>query len=329
MIENCELIIENYSVKKIKNIFLLIFILIIIFWGYKFFSREKRIFSLKENYSRQIFLNDNGLFYSLTTQQKTVGDFLAENKINISEYDQIIPEKNSSLVSGENIFIRRAVKIKIEVDGKTIENYSLAKNVRAVLIENKIEIGRLDKSEPDFNSPLTSNLKIILTRINVEEKIIPEDIPFKIISKDDPKLSWREKKVSQVGVKGILEVKYKITYKNGKEISRVVLEKNRTKEPIDEINVQGTYMELGKAKRGQASFYAKSWGELNASRDIPRGGYAKITNMLNGKSTVVQINDYGPQSPQRIIDLSYAAFSKIASPGQGIANSVKVEQILN
>jgi rare lipoprotein A len=108
-----------------------------------------------------------------------------------------------------------------------------------------------------------------------------------------------------------------------------VLEKNRTKEPLEQIETQGTYMKLGKAKRGEASHYASSWGNLNASRDIPRGGYAKVTNMENGKSTVVKINDYGPQSPSRIIDLSYVAFTQIASSGQGIAHNVKVEEILN
>lgn len=312
-----------------KKYFYLFLIILLTFFTYKFFTREKRIFALDENYAKQIILNDNGFFYTLNTQQKTVGDFLVENKIEVSEYDLLIPDKNSTLVSGKNISIRRAVKVQIEVDGETVENYSLAQNVRQVILENKIEIGRLDKAEPDFDSPLTNNQKIVLTRINVEEKIIPEDIPFKIVSRNDSKLGWREKKIEQKGEKGILEVLYKITYKNGKEVSRVVLEKNRTKEPINEISVQGTYMQLGKAKRGDASHYASSWGELNASRDIPRGGYAKVTNLDNGKSVIVKINDYGPISKERVIDLSYASFVKIASAGQGIAHNVKVEEILN
>jgi len=312
----------------LKKISLILFLFIFIFLGYKIFTREKRVFSLDENYAKQIILNDNGFFYTLTTNQKTVGEFLTENKINIAEYDQIFPEKNARLVSGENIFIRRAVKIKIEVDGKTIENYSLAQNIREAITENKIEIGRLDKAEPDFNSPLTTNLKIVLTRINVEEKIIPEDIPFKVVSKNDPKLGWREKKIEQRGEKGILEVLYKITYKNNKEISRVVLSKNIAKEPVNEINVQGTFMDLGKANKGQGTWYAFKGGLYAASTTIPRGGFAKVTNLANGKSVVVEINDYGPQGKGRIIDLDKVAFTKIASIGAGVIG-VKVEQILN
>ncbi len=310
------------------KIFLFFVLIIISFFIVRSFFINKRIFSLDENYSKQIILNDNGLIYTLNTTQKTVENFLAENKIDLGEHDRILPAKNSALVSGENIFIRRAAKIKIEVDGKTLENYSLARNVREVITENGITIGRLDKAQPDFNSLPTDNLKIILTRINVEEKIIPEDIPFKIVSKTDSKLSWREKKVEQKGEKGILEVLYKITYKNGKEISRVVLSKNITKEPVNEVSVQGTYMKLGKANKGQGTWYAWKGGLFAASTTIPKGSFVKVTNLANGKSVVVEINDYGPQGKGRIIDLDKVAFAKIASLGAGVIG-VKVETILN
>jgi rare lipoprotein A len=46
----------------------------------------------------------------------------------------------------------------------------------------------------------------------------------------------------------------------------------------------------------------------------------KVTNQSNGKSVVLKINDDGPHYGSRIIDLSEAAFSRIASRGQGLAN---------
>jgi len=312
--------------KKKLTIYLIILLGI---FSYYFFFHEKKVFSLDENYRKQIILNDNGFFYTLNTNQKTVGKFLEENEIEIFKNDQIIPDKDSFLISGESIFIRRAMEILIKVDGEIIENYTIASNIREVISENNITLSRLDKINPDLDFLPSNNLKIIITRINVEEKIIPEDIPFKIVSKEDSKLGWQEKKVSQKGEKGVLEINYKITYKDGKEISRIALSKEITKDPVNEINVQGTYMKLGKSDKGQASHYASSWGELNASRDLPRGSYAKVTNMNNGKSTIVKINDYGPQTIKRIIDLSYRAFTEIASSGQGIIDRVKVEQILN
>jgi rare lipoprotein A (peptidoglycan hydrolase) len=123
-------------------------------------------------------------------------------------------------------------------------------------------------------------------------------------------MSWREKKITTPGEKGIREVKYKITWKDGKEISRVVLEKTVIKEPVTQIETQGTYMKLGKAQKGQGTWYAYQGGMYAASLSIPRGGYAKVTNTANGKSIVVQINDSGPYGKGRIIDLDKVALKK-------------------
>ena len=253
---------------------------------------------------------------------------MKEKNISLRPEDNIIPSKEEKIYPNFNIKIQRAVKIRIEADGKTIENYTLAQNVREAILENNLEIGRLDQISPDENIKPSENLVIKLTRINVEEKIISEDIDFKTTVKSDNKLGWREKKTEQAGEKGSREVKYKITYKNNKEISRVVLEKNITKEPVPEIVVQGTYMELGKANRGQGTWYAFKGGLFAASTSLPRGAYAKVTNLANNKTVVVQINDYGPQGKGRIIDLDKVAFAKIASIGAGVIG-VKVEEVLN
>jgi rare lipoprotein A len=42
-------------------------------------------------------------------------------------------------------------------------------------------------------------------------------------------------------------------------------------------------------------------------------------NQTNGKSVVVRVNDRGPYIAGRDLDLSYGAFSTIASPSQGVA----------
>ncbi len=316
--------------KSQKRRILSIFIVLLGLYGifYFFLKTPNRVLDV-ENSQKIISLNDNSLFFESSTSTNSVSEFLKDENITLGEHDQIIPQLNARIFSGSKIEIRRAAKIKIEVDGKEIETYALGKNISEALKENNIILTRLDKTEPRLSYPVENNSTIIVTRINVEEKIEKEDLDFKTIAKSDSKLGWREKKIEQKGEKGVEEILYKITYKNGKEISRVVLEKKITQDPVPQIEIQGTYMKFGKAQRGHASFYASSWGELNASRSISRGGYAKVTNLDNGKSTIVKINDYGPQSPERIIDLSYNSFKKIANLGQGIAHNIKVEEILN
>lgn len=310
-----------------KFIKLLLFACIIfIFWKLFFYSPKREL--LFDNFPKTINLSDNGLKLRINTHAQTVDNFLSEQKIAFSEHDEIMPDRSSTLLSGENIRIRRALKFKLLVDGKTLENYTLANDIITVLNENNVTLGRLDKTTPDSNALLENNLTIVVTRINVEEKVISEDIPYKVTTKLDSKLGWREKKTEIEGENGIREVKYKITYRDGKEITRVALEKNITKDPVTEIETQGTFVKTGNTKTGQGTWYSFQGGLFAASTTIPRGSYARVTNTANGKSVIVQINDYGPQGKGRIIDLDKVAFQKIASIGAGVIG-VKVEEVLN
>ena len=44
-----------------------------------------------------------------------------------------------------------------------------------------------------------------------------------------------------------------------------------------------------------------------AHRELPLGTWVKVTNLRNGRSLMVRVNDRGPVPEDRIIDLSYGA----------------------
>ena len=317
--------------KKNKNTQKLLFILAVFFFciNFSFANAKENDFDF-EKVSKRVVLQDEGMKFEVSSVAQTVQEFLEELKITLKANDIVFPVKNEKIFSGTQIIIVRAKKIIIKEGGKTDEIYTLQRTVeQAIWEDKKIELGQDDITVPARNSLVKEGMKITVTHVLIREEMKNIDIDFKTVSNEDDKLGWRIKKVTQKGEVGIKEVKYKVVYNDGKEISRKVLESNVIKEPINEIVTQGTYVKVGKASRGDASYYASGWGALNASRSIPRGGYAKVTNIDNGKSVIVKINDYGPQSPQRIIDLDYVSFSKIADLGQGIAHNVKVEQVLN
>jgi rare lipoprotein A len=57
---------------------------------------------------------------------------------------------------------------------------------------------------------------------------------------------------------------------------------------------------------------------------LPFNSRVRVTNVANGKSVVVRINDRGPFKPGRVIDLSYAAAGEIEMRARGLVR-VKVE----
>jgi rare lipoprotein A len=60
---------------------------------------------------------------------------------------------------------------------------------------------------------------------------------------------------------------------------------------------------------------------------LPIPSYARVTNLANGRSVVVRINDRGPFHAERLIDLSYAAAHRLGYVTAGSAK-VEVEAIL-
>ncbi|HET6553447.1 MAG TPA: septal ring lytic transglycosylase RlpA family protein [Dyella sp.] len=81
----------------------------------------------------------------------------------------------------------------------------------------------------------------------------------------------------------------------------------------------------GYVERGIASFYGNKFHGYKTSsledydmyqftaahKTLPLPSYARVTNLENGKSVIVRINDRGPFHENRLIDLSYAAAVKI------------------
>ncbi|MCM8557721.1 septal ring lytic transglycosylase RlpA family protein [Sphingomicrobium sediminis] len=83
----------------------------------------------------------------------------------------------------------------------------------------------------------------------------------------------------------------------------------------------------------EASYYgARFAGRLTASgetfdpeqptaahRTLPFGTMVEVTNLANGKTVIVKINDRGPFHDDRDIDLSRSAFEQIADKSRGTA----------
>lgn len=105
-------------------------------------------------------------------------------------------------------------------------------------------------------------------------------------------------------------------------------------------NINNDPKYIGFTESGKASYYAMKFqfrktangerfsqmAKTAAHKKLPFGSKVKVTNVKNGKSVTVRINDRGPFVKGRIIDLSRAAFKKIGNLNSGILD-VKIEVI--
>jgi rare lipoprotein A len=91
---------------------------------------------------------------------------------------------------------------------------------------------------------------------------------------------------------------------------------------------------------GIASWYGDAFhGRLTANGEVydmeaisaahptlPIPSYARVTNLKNGRSIIVRVNDRGPYHTNRLIDLSYKAAHLLEFRGRGLAR-VRVEYV--
>ena len=92
--------------------------------------------------------------------------------------------------------------------------------------------------------------------------------------------------------------------------------------------------------RGVASWYGRRYhgqrtsigevydmyGMSAAHPTLPLPSYARVTNLSNGRSVIVRVNDRGPFLNNRLIDLSYAAAYRLGYVDRG---SATVEVLVN
>ncbi len=113
-------------------------------------------------------------------------------------------------------------------------------------------------------------------------------------------------------------------------------------EPLAQFGNRSPYTVLGRTytvlptsrgylERGTASWYGEKFdGRLTSSHDLydmyaftaahktlPLPTYARVTNLDNGKSVIVKVNDRGPFHEDRILDLSYVAALKLGIVANG------------
>jgi rare lipoprotein A len=116
-----------------------------------------------------------------------------------------------------------------------------------------------------------------------------------------------------------------------------------SKEPAKESAQKSKKPQLdrsGKPRTGKASYYHDKFAgrkmadgtpmnpdaNIAASKTLPLGTKAEVTNLTNGKSEVVEIRDRGPYVDGRIVDVSPKVAEKLGLKEDGVA-PVRVQPI--
>ena len=147
-------------------------------------------------------LLSSGYEMNVVTTSTKVEDILKENHIIVFDGESVTPDVKSDLSDNSTITIKKG------------ENITIAQ-------------------EQEFSPE-----EILKSYQSVIEKIVTEqvEIPFKTTTKEVANGSQNtQNQVVQAGVNGVKEIRYRVRYQNGNQISKDVISEKVIKEPVDKI----------------------------------------------------------------------------------------------
>jgi rare lipoprotein A len=176
--------------------------------------------------------------------------------------------------------------------------------------------GQVD-TQPKGGTALRSHQTVRVTTVRRVRRTEVQAVPFQTLIHYSRDVAPGQVSVEQAGAAGQARRTYLITFRNGVRASTKLVAETILVKPVDRIEVRGAA--ASGAEVGDATWYGCE-GMHAAHKTLPFGTLVTVTNLDNGATVAVTINDRGPYADGRIIDLCDGAFAQIAPLGQGVAH---------
>lgn len=181
----------------------------------------------------------------------TVTGVLADAGVVLNPRDHVEPGPAERVKDGATLMVRRAVPLTIAADGRILETLSAQLTPEAVVLEAGVELGPEDRIEPAAGftegGPPLPDEAIRVVRVRKEYETRLWRIPRRVYRREDENLAIGISRVVEKGQDGTEEVVFCTTFEDGKQVSRMIVERRVVTEPIAETLVVGS---SGQISRG-------------------------------------------------------------------------------
>jgi resuscitation-promoting factor RpfB len=250
----------------------------------------------------------------------TVDEVIDELKLRQSIADFVGAPGSERVTPGMVLVFRNAVGIAVVHDGITQRVITNAASIGQVLGELGVTLGGQDQVLPSVALVPRAGMVVTVIRIGTRIETTIQKVPYPTIRKSNPFLERGQSAVMRGGRAGLARVRASVTYKDGRVVSRKPLASQVVVAPVPRI----VWVGIGPrcictrgTSTGEGTWYRHP-GLTAASPWLAFGTVVRVTDLENGRTVTVTINDRGPTGPGRIIDLSDSAFAHIASLGEGV-----------
>lgn len=265
----------------------------------------------------------NGNATSYITYKNTVNEALKDKEIALGAKDKISVSLDAKIKDKDTIAIKRAVNIKVAVDGKTLDILTPDDDISTVLTTQGITLNSEDRVEPAKYTKLSEGLNVSVVRVENKTLSVSTPLDFNTVVKTDSGMANTKKKVTQEGTAGEKETKYNVVYENGVEISRTLLSEAVVKNPVNKVVVQGTYPLMPVSRGGDPMPYSRVftaratayWAVRGVGKTYTASGRLAVRNP-DGYSTIAVDPSIIPYGTKLFVE-GYG-FAIAADAGTGI-----------
>lgn len=308
------------------------------------------------NYGRRVVVTIDGKKVVRWTTAKNVAEVLAQLNQSDPDNLVSVSRSLDISRAGLSFSMQTAKDVTVTIGGKT-QKITAVGTVADALKAVKVEVDSSDAVNPGLGTPLSDGMKITLTMVDQKSQKRRVAVPFSTKKVEDSSLSKGEIKVITKGVNGINEETWTVVFKDGKKVSEKKVSSKVVNAPVTQVVKVGTKTASSSSPSTRSSSashrstasqssdpvtsgttcLASTYGEGDgtaggptasgetfdpsaftaASKTLPLGSTIRVTNVSNGRTVTVRINDRGPYVGGRCLDLSTAAMNAIA-PGQGL-----------
>jgi rare lipoprotein A len=144
--------------------------------------------------------------------------------------------------------------------------------------------------------------------------------PSSLVTNKSELLTTDQRPAEENRTASVVRIKHVAAHKEATELQ---MAKAEDKAQGSSFGVASFYSEGAKTANGEKF---DPGGLTAASPNLPFGTRLRVTNVSNGRSVVVRVNDRGPFVPGRVVDVSYSAAETLGMVGRGTAK-VKLDVV--
>ena len=239
----------------------------------------------------------------------TVQQALDKAGVKLGTEDAIDTPLDTVIKGDMAVKITRAKKIQIKAKAGDKTVMLATGTVKDALDKSGLTYDTEDEISPSLETKISDGMTIKLVRLNTKVHTRTVKIAFQTIQKKSNRVERGTTDVSQKGQEGVRTIKEKVVYKDGKEVKRVEISNEVTKQPVNKIVLIGTGPPMNPAIKGlpetptskmiirkvtvdQITAYTHT-GRRTATGKWPKVGMCAVNRKIFPYGTMFYVPGYG------------------------------------